>query len=128
MSQVNCPFCNALNEAPDTGAKVEVTCTSCGESFIAEFDAPQPQPEPRPAIVATGRLPSADDAIGESWRIVRQWAAIIVVVAAVCLYFSVTTNSPVFLWLGILASSVLPVWFMLWVMAYLRAIAKNTSR
>jgi len=145
MPLVICPFCNAPNDAPDTEGTVEVTCAACGEAFIAEFDAPpsnqrppsrpsrpSPMPKPKraphPTIVGAGQRPALEDAIGESWRIVRQWAAIIIVVAFACSVFFLLTDSPILLWLSILACSIFPIWFMMWVMAYVRAIAKHTAR
>lgn len=145
MTKTNCPYCDAPLEIPDDLAGAEVTCPSCGEAFVASADEPQPpssRPGPRPmprqmpkpkraphpTIVGAGPRPALEDAIGESWRIVRQWAAIIITVAVACSVFFLLTDSPILLWLAILASSILPIWFMLWVMAYVRAIAKHTAR
>lgn len=143
MSVVACPYCNAPTDAPETEGTVEVTCAACGKAFIAEFDAPpsnqrppsrpstrtmpKPKRAPHPTIVGAGQRPALEDAIDESWRIVRKWASIIILAAFACLLLAAVTRFLGFIWLGIAIVSAFPIWFMLWVMAYVRAIAKHTA-
>ncbi len=141
MSIVACPHCNAENEVADGFASIEVTCAACGEPFVAYTDAPPPPPPshpstrtmpkpkraPHPTIVGDGQRPALEDAIDESWRIVRKWASIIILAAFACLLLAAVTRFLGFIWLGIAIVSAFPIWFMLWVMAYVRAIAKHTA-
>lgn len=128
MSEVNCPYCNAANDAPDVGDRVQVTCSSCGRNFVAEFEPDTRRATSRRPASNYSRIQESVDYAAESWGMVLKGAGVLVVVALVLFLVYMFSELAAFLWLGIVAASLFPLWFMLWVMAFVRAIAKNTSR
>jgi len=148
MTQISCSYCNAPIAVSDGFTTGEISCPSCGQSFFVD---PEPADEPTPAPVAAPSRPmprpnrpipppkrqapsrqaavrSAADVVAESKRIVLPWFAVLEGTALVLGVFYGLTGATFFLWLACLSAGLFPLWFMVWVMIYVRTIAINTER
>lgn len=145
MSIVACPYCNADNDVPDGFVSLSVTCSACGEDFVASTDAStvsdtthsasrphHAAPKPRP-ISAPKRLPPeplrpTGEAIESSFRFVLKWFGILEGIALLFFIAYGLADTAFLFWIGVFFASLFPVWFMIWMMAYVRAIAMHTDR
>lgn len=142
MNTIPCAYCNEPVPVRPGFTSGELLCKSCGQSFFVEpgtaspsdtqpisatpprnasFSAPPRKPDARP-------FRPAGEAIASSKTIVLTGVGFFIVAALLFEVLHVHTHSDVFFWLFVLVSSLFPVWFMAWVMIYVRAIALNSDR
>ena len=144
MNTIPCAYCNEPIPVRAGFTSGELLCKACGQSFFVEPGTASPSdtqpisaPPPRNAYgsgpqrsskPAPSMFRPSGEAIASSSTIVLTGFGFLIVAALLFAVLHVHTHSPAFYWISVLVASIVPIWFMAWVMIYVRAIAIHTDR